>query len=131
MTALVTSRKLMRPENTYLHRSQKPWKTFHQHWQHWNSILKGCATSLNCWNQALIPDPDLPSPAAWGWKKDQTGWQPVWTTLPEASQSCSELIIRCGCKKGCTGRCKCFKATLKCIAALVIASTRLLLIVSH
>ena len=69
----------------------------------------------NCWNKALIADPDLPSPADWGWKKDQTGWQPVWTTLPEASQSCSELI-RCSCKKGCTGRCKCYKAALKCTA---------------
>ena len=46
MTALVTSRKLMRPGNTYLHTSQGPWKTFHQHWQHWYSILKGCATSI-------------------------------------------------------------------------------------
>ena len=35
----------------------------------------------NCWNKSLIPDPNLPSPADWGWKKDQTGWQPVWTTL--------------------------------------------------
>ena len=77
--------------------------------------IKRVCYQSNCWNQALIPNPDLPSPADWGWKKDQTGWQPVWTTLPEASQSCSELI-RCGCKKGCTGRCKCFKAALKCTA---------------
>ena len=77
--------------------------------------IKRASHQSNCWNLALIPDPDLPSPADWGWKKDQTGWQPVWTNLPEASQSCSELI-RCGCKKGCTGRCKCFKAALKCTA---------------
>ena len=77
--------------------------------------IKRASHQSNCWNLALIPDPDLPSPADWGWKKDQTGWQPVWTNLPEASQSCSELI-RCGCKKGCTGMCKCFKAALKCTA---------------
>ena len=57
----------------------------------------------NCWNKSLIHDPDLSSPGDWGWKKDQTGWQPVWTTLPEASQSCSELI-HCSCKKGCIGQ---------------------------
>lgn len=74
--------------------------------------IKRVCYQSNCWNQALIPYPDLPSPADWGWKKDQTGWQPV---LPEASRSCSELI-RCGCKKGCTGRCKCFKVALKCTA---------------
>ena len=68
-----------------------------------------------CWNQVLIPNPDLPSPANWDWKKDQTGYQPLWTTLPEAPWSCSELIC-CGCKKDCTGRCKCFKAALKCTA---------------
>ena len=43
------------------------------------------------------------------------GWQPLWTTLPEASQSCYELI-HCGCKKGCTNRCKCKKSALKCTA---------------
>ena len=77
--------------------------------------IKRVCYQSNCWNQALIPDPDLPSPADWEWKKDQIGWQPVWTTLPEASQSCSELI-RCGCKKRCTSRCRCFKAALKCTA---------------
>lgn len=69
----------------------------------------------NCWNQALVRCPRLPSPSDWGWKRDQAGWQPLWTTLPEASQSCYELI-HCGCKKGCTGRCKCIKASLKCTA---------------
>jgi len=69
----------------------------------------------NIWNQALVPDPELASPSDWGWVKDATGWQPLWTTLPEASQSCYELI-HCGCKQGCTGRCKCNKAALMCTA---------------
>ena len=60
-----------------------------------------------CWPQALTTEPKLTSPEKWGWKKDSvSGWQPFWTTLPEASQSCYELI-RCGCLKGCCGRCKC------------------------
>lgn len=37
----------------------------------------------------------------------------TWTTLPEASKSCYELIS-CGCKKGCVKRCKCKKAALQC-----------------
>lgn len=77
--------------------------------------IKRASYQANCWNKALTPNPELPSPTDWGWRKDDTGWQPLWTTLPEASQSCYELI-RCGCKKGCTGRCKCVKAALKCTA---------------
>ena len=37
----------------------------------------------------------------------------MWTLLPEAAVSCSELL-RCGCKKGCKGLCKCVIANLKC-----------------
>ena len=61
----------------------------------------------------MIPNPEFPSPSHWGWWKDTTGWQPQWTTLPEASKSCRGLI-RCGCIKDCTTRCKCVKAALKC-----------------
>ena len=59
-----------------------------------------------CWPQA-------PNNGNRSCKKDfVSGWQPFWTTLPEASQSCYELI-RCGCLKGCRGRCKCKKVELK------------------
>lgn len=77
--------------------------------------IKRASYQANCWNQPLIADPKLPSPIDWGWRKESTEWQPLWTTLQEASQSCYELI-HCGCKKGCTGRCKCKKAALKCTA---------------
>ena len=66
-----------------------------------------------CWNMAMSLVPQLPNPKDWGWWKDDRGWHPLWTTLPEASESCRELI-HCGCKKGCTMRCKCVKAALKC-----------------
>ena len=42
-------------------------------------------------------------------------WHHWWTTLPEVSGCCYELI-RCGCKKCCTGRCSCVKPELRCIA---------------
>lgn len=72
------------------------------------------------WSQALEKTPDLPEPTDWGWTKDAGQWQPLWTTIPEAASSCAELI-RCRCKKGCTGRCKCNKAALKCTALCLCA----------
>jgi len=36
-----------------------------------------------------------------------------WTTLPQAAAACRE-VIKCGCKKKCTGRCNCAKASLPC-----------------
>lgn len=77
--------------------------------------IKRAAYQAIVWRNALVPDPELPSPSDWGWLKEPTGWQPLWTTLPEASQTCYELI-HCGCKKGCSARCKCKKAALKCTA---------------
>lgn len=68
-----------------------------------------------CWNQSLVAKQSLPPPENWGWKIDSEIYSITWTTLPEASQICKELV-RCNCKKekGCTGRCKCVKASLKC-----------------
>ena len=67
------------------------------------------------WGQSLIGNPELPPPHMWGWKRE-TGdptWTPHWTTLPEAGDACHELL-KCGCKKSCTNRCKCVKANLQC-----------------
>ncbi|KAG0714105.1 LINE-1 retrotransposable element ORF2 protein [Chionoecetes opilio] len=72
--------------------------------------IKRASLQGNCWNQTLVLNPELPIPSDWGWTKEASGWQPLWTTLPSA-KSCHELI-HCGCKKGCTGRCKCTKAAL-------------------
>ena len=67
------------------------------------------------WGQSLNPLPDLPSPSLFGWEKEteESGWNPTWTDLPEASKVCRELI-KCSCKKKCGGRCKCTKLQLKC-----------------
>ncbi|MES9879581.1 MAG: hypothetical protein ABW185_01720 [Sedimenticola sp.] len=68
----------------------------------------------HCWGNASTVNVEMPSPEDWGWI-DPENWKPVWTTLPEASASSRELI-RCGCTKGCKGRCNCKKAALKCTA---------------
>ena len=77
--------------------------------------IKRAIYQSNCWNRALFYQQELPNPADWGWKKGSTGWEPLWTTLSEASQACYELIC-CGCNKGCSRWCKCVKAALKCTA---------------
>lgn len=70
----------------------------------------------HCWAQMMTPAPELPSPREWGWNKNPSGgWSIIWTTQPEAAEACRELL-RCGCKAGCRGRCKCQKAALQCTA---------------
>ena len=67
-----------------------------------------------CWGQCLFTSPIFPDLERWGWKKGTQGvWEPLWSTLPEASKACQELI-KCGCKSRCKGGCSCVKAGLKC-----------------
>ena len=62
-------------------------------------IKRAAYQAGHCWAQAMIAAPELPFPSEWGWKvKDGGGWEASWTTLPQATQTCRELI-RCGCKK--------------------------------
>ena len=78
--------------------------------------LRAVYQAGHVWGQALLPTPNLPSPAVWGWDKSDTGlWKPNWTTLGQAQDMCYELI-HCGCKKACRGLCKCSKAGLNCTA---------------
>ena len=69
----------------------------------------------HCWGQVLVSSPVLPSPQEWGWTMDDGIWKPVWTTIPDVTKSCQELLKR-GCKKGCQGRYSCTKAGLRCTA---------------
>ena len=55
-------------------------------------------------NQQRVYDP-----AKWGWVRDSDSWTPLWITILEVSQVCSELL-HCSCKKGSIGNCKCRKA---------------------
>ncbi len=76
------------------------------------------ATVLHCkgvvsWGHAQEVQLLDVSPDSWGWTSESGKWQPLWSSLPVASVSCRGLI-RCGCVKGCTGRCKCVKAGLPC-----------------
>lgn len=62
------------------------------------------------WGKCLEVSPQLPFPSESGWVRGPTqGWEPLWTTIPQASESCQELL-KCG------GRCKCIRAELPCTA---------------
>ncbi len=79
-------------------------------------IKRAAYQADHCWAQMMVAAPELPPPSEWGWnKKPSGGWEIHWTTLPEATQACRELL-RCGCKKGCRGHCKYRKAALQCTA---------------
>ena len=72
----------------------------------------------SCWRKCLVAKQNLPDPTEYGWKQEENGQFSIqWITKPEASAICRELIS-CGCNpaKGCKGRCKCKKASLKCTA---------------
>ena len=79
-------------------------------------ILRAVYMGAYIWGQALLKNPEVPDPSEWGWKKDKSNkWVPIWTKLPELSESCLKLT-NCGCNPdlGCVGRCKCGKAMLPC-----------------
>ena len=66
------------------------------------------------WNQATSLQQELPDFGKWGWHKNDTNeWQPLWTTLSDASKACS-ILLHCGCTKACGGRCKCKRASVRC-----------------
>jgi|SRR6218665_382799 len=71
--------------------------------------------AVHCWGQCLQKQPQEHNPSDWGWIRDTDGWAPLWMTILEVSQVCSELI-HCKCKKGCKSNCKCVKAKLSCTA---------------
>ena len=65
------------------------------------------------WAQATVLKPVIPTPGEWGWELSDNRWRPKWTSIPEASLVCKELI-NCGSRKACRGLCKCSKANLPC-----------------
>ena len=80
-------------------------------------IKRAAYQAGHVWDQTLIREPVIPTPAEWGWRKDGLDiWKPLWTTLPAIAACCQELT-KCGCKKrNCSGNYKCFKLGLTCSA---------------
>ena len=112
----------MMPGSNYSFINHANWKTYHHLRDSIVQHIKRTSYQVNFWEKALCLHPNLPSPIDWGWHKDSVGWQPLWTNLPEASESCYELI-HCGGKKGCRGKYKCQKASLKCTLVCACSGT--------
>ncbi|KAK2560809.1 hypothetical protein P5673_016612 [Acropora cervicornis] len=70
--------------------------------------------AVHIWGQ-VIASPLVPSPRHWGWITDSGKWRPLWTTLPEITKACQELV-KCGGKKGCRGGCGCRRVSPHCTA---------------
>ena len=77
------------------------------------ALLQASFIWVNCLKNRIV----LPPFAQWGWKFDETRklWKPFWTDLADVSKAC-ELLIKCGCKVVCRGRCKCANAGKRCTA---------------
>lgn len=76
--------------------------------------VKRAAYQAGCiWSQALRCQPELQTPANWGWTSSGDLWHIIWTELPPIAESCQQLT-KCGCKSDCYGRCKCYSFGLKC-----------------
>ena len=65
------------------------------------------------WGQATLAQQDIHNFSDWGWEKDNNTWQPLWTTLSDASTACA-ILLHCGCLKACIGMCKCKRAGVWC-----------------
>ena len=80
-------------------------------------IYRAIYQASYCWAQSLCKLPSLPDPCEWVWKMEDKHYKIVWTSIPEASKMCNEVIC-CGCKhgKGCHRRCKRIQASLLCTA---------------
>ena len=74
-----------------------------------------CLCQVSVWRERLKPIVAVPSPEGFGWTRADTGWRPIWISLPAGSVACRELI-KCGCKVApiCSKKCKCRKAGLTC-----------------
>ena len=66
------------------------------------------------WHSSLTPVPQMFNALDYGWQVGDNGnFVLLWTLLLQASMICHELI-KCSCKKGCRGNCKCASFSLIC-----------------
>ena len=83
--------------------------TFYQHYLHWTRMWKGLHTKQGKFGVNHLVEPLSFYHHIFGLGKEKQmmlhGPHTGWTTLPEAANACHELL-KCGCKKSCTNRCK-------------------------
>ena len=76
--------------------------------------VRRAAYQAGCiWSQSTVCQPEVPSPAEWGWRRNGEQWDIIWTELSPIVESCQQLT-KCACKCECSGRCKCYRLGLTC-----------------
>ena len=81
-----------------------------------NKVHRAAYVAKFIWGQSFVGEPVVPSAGDWGWKWEPNSllWIMNWTSLPEASKACKELI-KCACQTQCRNKkCSCVKANLPC-----------------
>jgi hypothetical protein len=73
---------------------------------------KRASMQARLWQDSLCAKGTKYDPTQWGWMLDAGRYVPVWSSLPEMSEHCAELI-RSSCKSVCRN-CKCHKSNLSC-----------------
>ena len=83
-----------------------------------NALFQHCRRAMFqaiVWTTAHDSAMFEPDPCLHGWNREHDHLIPEWITIPEAAAMCKELV-KCGCKKSCSGVCRCRKHTLTCTA---------------
>ena len=97
-------------------RKQRPYEAIPPTRSALKQHVKRAAYQAGCiWSQSTVCQPEMQTPANWGWTKKGDLWQIVWTELPPIAESCQQLT-KCGCKSECCSRCKCYRFGLTCTA---------------
>ena len=101
----VACKELFTKKRRFFDRLPPTRATLYQH------VLRSAYQAGYFWGQCLVLEPILRDPPLWGWTKtcDNTEWEPLWTTNPEASIACRELLS-CVCKSCDTNHCKSWSA---------------------
>ena len=95
-------------------RKQRPYEAIPPNQEALKKHVKHAAYQAGCiWSQATVLQPEMQTPANWGWTKTEDLWHVIWTELPPIAESCQQLT-KCGCKSECCGRCKCYSFGLTC-----------------
>ena len=85
--------------------------------------VKRAILQSKIWRSCLCPRPEQLSPADYGWQKlDSDTWVPFWSDLPVVSDALQNLV-RCSCKKRCSGNCTYCQYGLKCTAPCACSTT--------
>ena len=117
--------KLYQPDTAIVRLTELRWWMFRRKQAESNKLPPSRAAFLESvkrsqyqciiWKSAPDPNPDIPMPDDYGWKRDCDKYIPVMTTLPPAPETLLPLI-KCGCNKSVceTSRCKCKANHLYC-----------------